>query len=63
MEEKLRQAVNEVDVRPRKCPWFGERKMFNNHAPKKHPERYEEWKKNHKKKELNISYWVEEENQ
>lgn len=33
--------------------------MFSQHAPRKHPEKYEEWKDDHEKLELSGTIWVE----
>lgn len=58
-ERRLNDLKRELDARPSVCPWCGDKAMFQQHAPKKHPGKYEEWKQGHEKLELSGTIWVE----
>jgi len=60
MNDQLNETVREIDARPERCPWCGKRRMFSSHAPRAHPDKYEEWKENHKRVTEQITYWKEE---
>lgn len=58
MDRRIREAIQEVDAMPDRCPWCGYSGMFHQHAPKKHPEKWRVWKERHELKTHSISYWV-----
>jgi len=51
--------LNKIDETPWSCPWCSFAGSFTRHAPKVHPEKWEQWKAGHEKVNVNTTIWVD----
>lgn len=59
LKEAVREVIQEHSAYPQTCPWCGYSGMLSHHMAKKHPDKYIEWKENHKKVNINRTVWVD----
>jgi len=61
LQKAIRETINEHEALPNYCPVCGSNVLaMSKHMSKAHPEKWSEWKANHRKVKVSRTVWLEQ---